>query len=153
MDSQDRQERFRPVCVCANLRRATRAITHLYDHALAPSGLKITQFSLLRAVERNEPAAITALAEELALDRTTLARNLAPLERDRLVQLKPGSDQRVTEVSLTRKGRDAIAIALPLWKKMQADVARLLSDGRLEQMRQIADEVTTAAEAFASKRR
>lgn len=153
MDSQDRKENYQPVCVCANLRRATRAITNLYDLALASSGLKITQFSLLRAVARSEPVAISALAEEMALDRTTLARNLAPLERDRLVALKPGSDQRVTEVRLTRAGRDAIAAALPLWKKTQADVSRLLSDGRLEQMREMADDVSAAAEKFASKRR
>ena len=158
MDTQvrrntDRLVEHHPTCVCANLRRATRAITNLYDAALASSGLKITQFSLLRAVGRNEPVAITALAEEMALDRTTLARNLAPLQRDQLVELTPGSDQRVTEVRLTKAGRDAIAKALPLWKKTQADVARLLSRGRLEQMREMADEVSLAAEAFASKRR
>ena len=153
MDSQERKQKYRPVCVCTNLRRATRAISNMYDVALASSGLKITQFSLLRAVERNEPVAITALAEEMALDRTTLARNLSPLERDKLVELKPGSDQRVSEVRLTRAGREAIAAALPLWKKTQADVSRLLSDGRVEQLREIAGEVSAAAEAFASKRR
>jgi DNA-binding MarR family transcriptional regulator len=125
----------------------------MYDLALASSGLKITQFSLLRAVERNEPVAITALAEEMALDRTTLARNLAPLQRDRLVELAPGRDQRVTEVRLTRAGRNAIAAALPLWKKTQADIVRLLSEGRLEQLREIAGEVSLAAESFAAKRR
>ncbi|HEX4480882.1 MAG TPA: MarR family winged helix-turn-helix transcriptional regulator [Rudaea sp.] len=144
---------YKPVCLCTNLRRATRAISNLYDAALAPSGIKITQFSLLRAVERNEPVAITALADEMALDRTTLARNLAPLERDRLVELAPGSDQRVTEVRLTRAGRNKIAAALPLWKKTQADVGRLLSDGRIEQLRDIASDVSAAAESFASKRR
>jgi len=153
MDSQDAKQNYRPVCVCTNLRRATRAISNMYDLALASSGLKITQFSLLRAVQRNEPVAITALADEMALDRTTLARNLAPLQRDRLVELKPGSDQRVTEVRLTRAGREAIAAALPLWKKTQVDIGRLLSDGRIEQLREIAAEVSAAAESFASKRR
>ncbi len=155
MDSQAARTNYQPVCVCTNLRRATRAISHLYDAALAPAGLKITQFSLLRAVARNEPVAITALAEDMALDRTTLARNLAPLRRDRLLELKPGSDQRVTEVRLTRAGHDAIAAALPLWKKAQADVSRLLSGERIEQLRTIAIEASAAAEAFvaAPKRR
>ena len=148
MDSQDAATTYQPVCVCTNLRRATRAISHLYDAALAPSGLKITQFSLLRAVARNEPVAITALAQDLALDRTTLARNLAPLRRDRLVELKPGRDQRVTEVRLTRAGRDAITAAVPLWKKAQADVSRLLPGERIEQLRTIAIAASTAAEAF-----
>ena len=72
MDSQDRQKKHPAICVCANLRRATRAITNVYDLALASSGLKITQFSLLRAVERNQPVAITALAEDLSTLRGRL---------------------------------------------------------------------------------
>jgi len=132
-------------CVCVNLRRAARAISQVYDEALAESGIKITQFSLLRAVERNEPVAISALAEELDLDRTTMARNLAPLERDRLVTLAPGSDQRVTEVRLTPKGRAAVTKALPLWQNAQAEIAGLLAAGHLEQLREIATEATAVA--------
>jgi DNA-binding MarR family transcriptional regulator len=125
-------------CVCVNLRRATRALTQLYDSALADAGIKVTQFSLLRAVERNEPAAITTLAEDLDLDRTTLARNLLPLRRDRLVTLTAGDDLRVTEVRLTAKGRKAIAAALPLWQQVQGEIAERLGAGRVEQMREIA---------------
>jgi DNA-binding MarR family transcriptional regulator len=135
-------------CVCLNLRRAARAVSQIYDEALASSGIKITQFSLLRAVERNEPAAITALAEELDLDRTTLARNLAPLERDRLVTLAPGSDQRVTEVRLTAKGRAAVAKALPLWEKAQAQLQHQLAAGRIDQLREIAADSIAAAAAL-----
>ena len=138
-------------CICVNLRRAARALTTIYDDALAASGVKITQFSLLRAVERNEPAAISALSEDLDLDRTTLARNLAPLRRDRLVELATGSDRRVTEVRLTKKGRAAIAKALPLWQKAQAEVALRLPSGRLEQLRAIAAEANEIA-AATSKR-
>jgi DNA-binding MarR family transcriptional regulator len=125
-------------CVCVNLRRATRALTQAYDSALAAAGVKVTQFSLLRAIERNEPAAITTLAEDLDLDRTTLTRNLLPLQRDRLVTLTAGADQRVTEVRLTAKGRKAIAVALPLWQKVQDDVAQRLGSARVEQLREIA---------------
>ncbi len=127
-----------PQCVCVNLRRATRALTQLYDSALADAGVKVTQFSLLRAVERHEPAAITTLAEDLDLDRTTLARNLLPLQRDRLVALAPGMDQRVTEVRLTAKGRKAIAAALPLWQEVQEQIAQRLGRERVEQLREIA---------------
>jgi DNA-binding MarR family transcriptional regulator len=140
---------WQPTCLCTNLRRSARAISNIYDAALAPSGIKITQFSLLRAVERNEPIAISELAEEIALDRTTLARNLVPLERDRLVELSPGTDQRVTEVRLTRAGRAAIAKALPLWSKTQMEVSRLLSTQRVEQLRDIAAETLLAADRFA----
>ncbi len=132
-------------CICVNLRRAARAVSQIYDEALSESGIKITQFSLLRAVERNEPVAISALAEELDLDRTTMARNLAPLERDHLVTLAQGSDQRVTEVRLTPKGRAAVIKALPLWQKAQVEIAGLLASGHLEQLRTIATEATAAA--------
>jgi DNA-binding MarR family transcriptional regulator len=138
-----------PTCLCTNLRRTARAVSHIYDTALAPAGIKITQFSLLRAVERREPVAISDLAEEVVLDRTTLARNLAPLERDGLLTLSAGADQRVTEVSLTRKGRERIEKALPLWMATQADVTRLMSPGRIAQIQDIALEATRAATTFA----
>jgi DNA-binding MarR family transcriptional regulator len=132
-------------CICVNLRRAARAMTAIYDDALAASGIKITQFSLLRAVERNEPAAISALSEDLDLDRTTLARNLAPLRRDGLVELQPGTDRRVTEVRLTRKGRAAIVKVLPLWQEAQAGIAQRFAAGNLARLREIAAEATTLA--------
>jgi DNA-binding MarR family transcriptional regulator len=142
-------------CVCVNLRRATRALTQAYDSALAAAGVKVTQFSLLRAIERNEPAAITTLADDLDLDRTTLARNLLPLQRYRLVTLAAGADQRVTEVRLTAKGRKAIAAALPLWSQVQQDVAQKLGRDRVEQLREIAAmalEISAPAPAAARRR-
>ncbi len=142
---------YKPACLCTNLRRTARAISHIYDTALAPAGIKITQFSLLRAIERREPVAITELAEEVALDRTTLARNLSPLEREGLVERAPGDDQRVTEVRLTRLGRVAIRRALPLWMRTQKEVARLLTPARIEQIRDIAAEAGRAAATYALK--
>lgn len=146
-----------PVCVCINLRRAARVISQMYDEALSESGLKITQFSLLREIERSEPVPISKLAEAVELDRTTLARNLAPLERDRLVTLGVGEDQRVTEVRLTAAGRARIARALPLWERAQVDIGAALSKGRIAQLQEIAAEVSSAAsrvaKAPASRRR
>jgi DNA-binding MarR family transcriptional regulator len=120
-------------------------MTALYDDALAKSGIKITQFSLLRAVERNEPASVSVLSEDLDLDRTTLARNLIPLERDGLIELAAGADRRVTEVRLTAKGRKALAKALPLWQKAQVEVERRFAAGKLDQLRAIAAEATEMA--------
>ncbi|MDR3387061.1 MAG: MarR family winged helix-turn-helix transcriptional regulator [Rudaea sp.] len=121
-----------------NLRRAARAISHLYDEAIASSGLKVTQFSLLRAVARNEPVAISVLAGEMELDRTTLARNLAPLERERLVVRSAGRDRRITEVRLSAAGRAAIQRALPLWKTAQAQVRKQLGREQVAQLNAIA---------------
>lgn len=109
-------------CACTNLRRAARALTQLYDDALAPAGLKVTQFSVIRALSRLESASITRLAEEVRLDRTTLARNLQILQRARLVVLVPGVDQREREVMLSPAGAKALREAIPLWEKAQQRV-------------------------------
>jgi DNA-binding MarR family transcriptional regulator len=130
------------------LRRLARSVTQAYDDALAGSGIKLTQFSLLRAVQRNEPAPIGVLADELELDRTTLARNLRPLERDGLLTTSPAqSDQRVTEVSLTRQGRRAIAQALPRWREAQAAMADRLGAGRLAMLRELSIELPAALQS------
>jgi DNA-binding MarR family transcriptional regulator len=109
-------------CACRNLRRTARAVTQLYDETLRPSGLRITQFSLLVAVAISEPVPITRLADALALDRTTLARDLKPLAERSLVKIAPGEDRRTRVVRLTRDGRDAIGRAYPLWQRAQARI-------------------------------
>ncbi len=76
------------------MRRATRAITQLYDDALAPSGLRATQFGLLHMLARHETMTISSLAAKLLLDRTALSRNLDPLAERGLVEIVPGSDLR-----------------------------------------------------------
>jgi DNA-binding MarR family transcriptional regulator len=137
--------RHQSTCICVNLRRAARAVSNLYDEALADSGIKITQFSLLRAVQRTEPVAVSVLAGEMELDRTTLARNLLPLERDGLIVLASGSDQRVTEVRSTAAGRAAVARALPMWEAAQLKIGRLLARGRIVELAEIAMETAAAA--------
>jgi len=133
--------RRQPQCVCINLRRLARVTTQLYDEAMAASGLKITQYSLLCAIARSEPAALSALAHEVDLDRTTLARNLNPLERDGLVALTAGADRRVTEVTLTAKGRAAIDRARPQWERAQRQVMARIGVDRAALIRELAAEL------------
>jgi DNA-binding MarR family transcriptional regulator len=111
-------------CACRNLRRTARAVTQLYDEILRPSGLRITQFTLLVAVAIGEPVPITRLAAALDLDRTTLARDLKPLTERGLVQIAVGEDRRQRVVRLTRQGRQAIARAYPLWQQAQARIVQ-----------------------------
>jgi DNA-binding MarR family transcriptional regulator len=109
------------------LRRAARRVTQVYDHALASSGLKTTQFSLLAVLSREdatEGVAITRLAEKLGMDRTTLTRNLAVVERNGLVTVRTGDDPRSRLVVLTKAGRIALEHATPLWATAQAKMAR-----------------------------
>jgi DNA-binding MarR family transcriptional regulator len=109
-------------------------MTQFYDDSLSPSGLKITQFSILRTIQRCDSPSITTLAEEAGLDRTTMGRNLHVLVRDELVSLVAGEDRREQSVFLTAKGEQTVAIALPLWEAAQATVATTLGEEQLTQL-------------------
>ena len=117
-------------CTCLNLRKASRVVTQLFDQALQPSGILANQFTLLAALSLAESVSITRLAQELVMDRTTLTRNLKPLERQGLIRIEPGQDQRVRVVSLTEKGQAALVKALPFWKQAQTKVIEELGQDR-----------------------
>ena len=119
-------------CVCGRLRRAARALTQLYDDAMAETGLRVTQFSLLRTLHSRGPQRITELAAIMLLDRTALSRNLDPLAQRKLVTVVPGHDARKREVSLTRQGIAALAAAAPHWERAQREVARRIGRERLD---------------------
>jgi DNA-binding MarR family transcriptional regulator len=108
-----------PVCNCYSLRRATRKVTQLYDHALAPLDLRATQLSLLREIDRHGPIALNPLAGAMVMDRTTLGHNLRPLLQRGLVRLAVGHDRRSREVSLSAKGRTTLARGWKLWQAAQ----------------------------------
>jgi DNA-binding MarR family transcriptional regulator len=117
-------------CTCSALRRATRAVTTAYDAALRPSGLRVTQFAILRLLDRLGPTPVTRLAAEAALERTTMGRNLDPLERRGLVRIAAGAvDARERVVVLTEAGRDAIAAAIPYWRDAQARINARVAPG------------------------
>ena len=122
------------LCACFNLRRATRAVTQLYDTVLRPVGLRTTQFTLLNAVRLQAPVTIRQLAASVVMDRTTLTRDLRPLERQRLVSIETGEDRRERKVDLTAKGAQVITRALPLWQKAQTYVAQGLGQERLQRL-------------------
>ncbi len=126
----------RDTCTANSLRKATRAITSLFDDALRPAGLRISQLSILVALALAEEATVSKLAGLLALDRTTMTRNLAPLERRRLVETVSGADARHRVLRLTQKGRVALARALPIWQRVQARVVAGLGDSRWKSLDQ-----------------
>ena len=123
-------------CADANLRRATRAITRLYDQILTPSGLLTTQFTLLVACAVAGPAPISTLADALAMDRTTLARNLKLVERRGLVKVVPGEDRRERIVILSDKGYSELSKALPLWREAQTQIIESFGQDRLNNLLQ-----------------
>jgi len=122
-------------CSCFNLRRAARRVTQVYDHALAPSGLTATQFSLLAVLGGlgpEEGIAMTRFAEILGTDRTTLTRNLIVVERDGLVTVRVGDDSRSRLVALTKAGRAALDRATPLWAGAQAELAKHIGTDQID---------------------
>jgi DNA-binding MarR family transcriptional regulator len=109
-------------CNCGALRKASRRVTRLYDEALAPAGLNSSQHALLAELERwsDQPPTILELADALVIDRTTIARNLRPLERDGYIGIRASEvDRRSKVVTLTAAGRKKLGQAKVLWKQAQ----------------------------------
>ena len=111
-------------CNCLAARQAARHITQFYDQLLAPTGLRTTQFSILAKLRRLGPMTINALAADLVMDRTTLGRNILPLERDGLIVIAKGRrDRRSKELRLTEAGAARFRAAVKNWTQAQRQFA------------------------------
>jgi DNA-binding MarR family transcriptional regulator len=104
------------------MRRASLAITEIYDHYLAPCQLSVSQFSILKHIDGMEPVSVSELAAEIRLDRTTLVRNLKPLEHQGLVQDIAPSGKRNRQLCLTVAGREKIELAGGNWEQAQEQI-------------------------------
>jgi DNA-binding MarR family transcriptional regulator len=131
MDSSERGR-----CNCSALRKASRRISQLYDVALAPSGLKTTQRTILAEIGRSEPTTVGSLAEALVMDPGALAHTLKPLERDGLVRIKiDPDDRRSRSITLTARGRRRLAATEKLWVNAQHAFEEALGDAESEALR------------------
>jgi DNA-binding MarR family transcriptional regulator len=130
-----------PACACGRLRRAARALTQLYDDAMEPAGVRVTQFSLLRTLAASGTLRISELANRLLLDRTALSRNLDPLVEHGFVAIVRGDDARTREAALTRKGTAALEAATPCWKRAQKEVAARLGREKLDALIEVLGEL------------
>jgi DNA-binding MarR family transcriptional regulator len=132
-------------CTCFRLRSLTRRVTRLYDQVLAPSGLTVTQYSVLAHALRQDAApAVSELAQLLFTDRTTLTRNLKPLADAGLVKVADGADARSKAVRVTAKGRSAFRAARPLWKEAQARLRAQAGGARLAALHGLIEELLHA---------
>ena len=121
-------------CACFDLRRATRAVSRMYDDFLRDAGLNITQFSMLRLICAEKELSISTLGRYMVMERTSITRALAPLERDGLIHSRPGTDKRIRVVSVSTKGRRLIAGAEPKWRQAQEALLEMIGEDRWRAM-------------------
>jgi|SRR6516225_233762 len=108
------------ICTCLAVRQAARHITQIYDQHLIPVGLRTTQFSILAKLKQAGSMTINALAAELVMDRTTLGRNILPLQREEVIEIAPGrEDRRSKELRLTEAGLQRLRSAVRCWTNAQ----------------------------------
>jgi DNA-binding MarR family transcriptional regulator len=140
-------------CNCFAVRSAARHVTQFYDQFLAPIGLRTTQYSILARLKRLGPQSINTLAESMVMDRTTLGRNILPLERDGLIKIEPSaSDRRVRELRLTKAGEKRLQAAIEAWSQAQARFETSFGTKRAAELRAmlravVASEFTPAAQS------
>src|SRR5580765_1244524 len=117
-------------CVCFNLRRVTRAVTQFYDAEMRRHGIRPTQGTILLALNAKEIWNMAELSDCLGLERTTLVRNLRPLQRDGFVEVVGGGRGNRVELTITAKGRKLVEKLTPAWKSAQSAVVKTLGEKR-----------------------
>jgi DNA-binding MarR family transcriptional regulator len=131
-------------CNCLALRQAARHVTQFYDQFLASSGLRATQYSILARLQRQGAMTVNALAAELVMDRTTLGRNILPLQRDGLVAAGPGQfDRRSKELRLTAAGIARLRAGRKGWQDAQARFESAFGKKRAKKLRTLLHTVAT----------
>jgi DNA-binding MarR family transcriptional regulator len=120
------------LCTCFRLRKLTRLVTQRYDRELAPAGLNLNQYSILRRASRT-PQSVGALAREIGMDRTTLSRDLKPLDAAGWIELVASEDDaRQRLIHVTAAGKRVLTKAQPLWRKAQDDIDAMLGEAHVE---------------------
>lgn len=139
------------VCLCHHSRRAARAVTRAFDEAFQPLGLKASQFNILVAVGCRDGASATAIAAVLAMDRTTLSRNLRPLRDAGYLEVDEGAGRRAGRLALTPAGRTLLRQATGLWRAAQGRLTRNLGAGQAGVLIQSLEAATRAAHRTATR--
>ena len=131
-------------CNCLALRQAARHVSQFYDQFLAPHGLRTTQYCILARLQRRGTMSINVLAAELVMDRTTLGRNILPLQREGLISISPGRvDRRSKELRLTKAGAERCRAALKAWRQAQAQFEAAFGRKCAETLRALLHDVAT----------
>ena len=134
-------------CACFNFAKASRSVTQLFNSTLQPSGLRSTQFVLLAVVYVEEPASMSRLVQRMVVDRSTLTRNLKPLEAAGFVKVTQPASQRAKSVRLTAKGRRKLTATVPLWERAQELFVERLGIGKWKGLQKALSSAVTANRA------
>ncbi len=134
-------------CMCAGLRRASRALTQHYEDALRPTGLRSSQFTILQVLTLAGDVTQGQLAEMLAMDSTTLTRTLAIMSRRGWVKKRRGADRREWRIGISSEGKALFKRALPRWERVQTQLHKQLGSTQWEQLMALTDTVTKVATA------
>ena len=129
-------------CACANLRRASRAVTQLYDSMLRPVGMRSSQFTLLKVLADKGPIRQGILGEWLALDSTTLTRSLGPLKTEGWIEIHTGDDQRERLVGLTTQGARQLHLADREWARAQKRLKKRIGTQQWQELLSLTHQVT-----------
>ncbi len=119
-------------CCCFNLRKVSRAVTQYFDKHLEPAGIRVTQFTILVALSSTNARTLTEVAESLVMDRTTLTRNLRPLEKLSFITGTASIDKRSKAYVLTEEGRNILDRAMPYWEQAQLAVTGSIGADRYQ---------------------
>jgi len=135
-------------CACSQVRRTARKLSLLYDHVLARAGLTVTQFAVLVNIGRAGEISRTALAALIGMDRTTLTRNLGPLERSNLVIKAQSQDRRERLLCLSPEGRRKLTESQGIWQGVQSRFLQNIGPGVFEELRRTLEIAERAAESI-----
>ncbi|WP_339859811.1 MarR family winged helix-turn-helix transcriptional regulator [Pseudohongiella acticola] len=134
-------------CYAFTARHASRHLSQFYERMLGGSGIHGQQFTIMAIINKKGPLSVIELAEELAMDRTTLARSLSPLERDGYISITSGEkDRRAKAIAITGNGKEKLEVALQMWRQAQAEFELRFGAERAARLR---EELRAAAEAVA----
>jgi DNA-binding MarR family transcriptional regulator len=137
-------------CAAFNFRRTSRAVTRLYDEALSPAGMRSTQFAILVGLKKTQPVSVGDLGRILGIDATTMTRSLRLLQGEGLLVVSKRAIKRQRFVSITQKGEQALARAIPLWREMQSRFVNSIGDEHWRDLRNELERLTTVANALES---
>ena len=121
-------------CICFNLRKASRAITQVYDRMFKEIQMTSSQMAIINSLKIIGPMNVSELSEAMATDRTTITRNLKPLEREKYIIIQPGKDRRSRKIMLTEKGEEVSAKSFELYKEFQAKLYDSFGEEKVEKL-------------------